>query len=99
VIVAQVGIAGSTKIGKRVTLAGQVGVVGHIEIEDDVTVGAQSGVAQDIKDTGVFSGTPAIPHREWLKAQNIFAKLPEMRKMLLELEKRVKELEEKDREP
>jgi len=30
-----------------------------------------------------------MPHREWLKAQNIFAKLPEMRKMLLELEKRV----------
>ncbi len=93
VIVAQAGIAGSTKIGSRVTLAGQVGVVGHIEITDDVIIGSQSGVAQDIPDKGVFSGTPAIPHREWLKAQNIFAKLPEMRKMLLELEKKVKELE------
>ncbi|MBI5874264.1 MAG: UDP-3-O-(3-hydroxymyristoyl)glucosamine N-acyltransferase [Deltaproteobacteria bacterium] len=94
VIVAQAGIAGSTKIGSRVTLAGQVGVVGHIEIGDDVIIGSQSGVAQDITSKGVFSGSPAIPHRDWLKAQNIFAKLPEMRKMLLELEKRVKELEE-----
>lgn len=94
IIVAQVGIAGSTKIGSRVTLAGQVGVVGHIEITDDVVIGSQSGVAQDVKEKGVFSGTPAIPHREWLKAQNIFAKLPEMRKKLLELEKRVRELEE-----
>lgn len=93
IIVAQAGIAGSTKIGNRATLAGQVGVVGHIEIADDVIIGSQSGVAQDILSKGVFSGSPAIPHREWLKAQNIFAKLPEMRKMLLELEKRVEELE------
>lgn len=94
IIVAQVGIAGSTKIGNRVTLAGQVGVAGHIEITDDVVIGSQSGVAQDVKQKGVFSGTPAIPHMEWLKAQNIFAKLPEMRKKILELEKKVKELEE-----
>lgn len=96
IVVAQAGIAGSTKIGNRVTLAGQVGVVGHIEIGDDVIIGSQSGVAQDITSKGVFSGSPAIPHREWLKAQNIFAKLPEMRKTLLELEKKVKELEEED---
>lgn len=94
IIVAQVGIAGSTKIGSRVTLAGQVGVAGHIEITDDVVIGSQSGVAQDVKEKGVFTGTPAIPHMEWLKAQNIFAKLPEMRKKILELEKRVEELEE-----
>lgn len=94
IVVAQAGIAGSTKIGNRVTLAGQVGVVGHIEIGDDVIIGSQSGVAHDITSKGVFSGSPAIPHREWLKAQNIFAKLPEMRKTLLELEKRVKELED-----
>lgn len=97
VIVAQAGIAGSAKLGNRVTLAGQVGVAGHIEITDDVVIGSQSGVAQDIPEKGVFSGTPAIPHMEWLKAQNIFAKLPEMRKKILELEKRVKELEEEER--
>jgi len=99
VVLAHVGIAGSTKVGNRVTLAGQVGVKDHIEIGDDAIIGSQSGAAQDIPAKGVFTGTPAIPHREWLKAQNIFAKLPEMRKMLMELEKRVKELEEKDREP
>ncbi|MBI5682796.1 MAG: UDP-3-O-(3-hydroxymyristoyl)glucosamine N-acyltransferase [Deltaproteobacteria bacterium] len=92
-IVAQVGISGSTKIGDRVTLAGQVGVVGHIEIGDDVMVGAKSGVTHDLPAQGIFSGIPAIPHRDCLKAANIFAKLPEMRKTLLELERRVKELE------
>ncbi|MBI5327078.1 MAG: UDP-3-O-(3-hydroxymyristoyl)glucosamine N-acyltransferase [Deltaproteobacteria bacterium] len=94
VIVAQVGIAGSTKIGNRVTLAGQVGVADHMEIGDDVIIGSQSGVTHDIPSKQVFSGMPAIPHREWLKSANIFAKLPDIRKMLLELEKRVEELEE-----
>lgn len=92
-IVAQVGISGSTKIGNRVTLAGQVGVAGHIEIGDDVVVGAKAGVTHDLPAKGVFSGFPAIPHKDWLKAANIFAKLPEMRKTILELEKRVRELE------
>ncbi|MBI5892125.1 MAG: UDP-3-O-(3-hydroxymyristoyl)glucosamine N-acyltransferase [Deltaproteobacteria bacterium] len=93
IIVAQVGISGSTKIGNRVTLAGQVGAAGHIEIGDDIVIGAKSGVTKDLCEKGVFSGFPAIPHKDWLKAVNIFAKLPEMRKTILDLEKRVKELE------
>ena len=92
-IVAQVGISGSTKIGSRVILAGQAGVAGHIEIGDDVMVGAQSGVTHNLPAKGVFSGLPAISHKEWLKAANIFTRLPEMRKILMDLEKRVKELE------
>ncbi|MBI5286681.1 MAG: UDP-3-O-(3-hydroxymyristoyl)glucosamine N-acyltransferase [Deltaproteobacteria bacterium] len=94
IIVAQVGIAGSAKIGSRVELGGQVGVVGHIAIGDDVKVGAQSGVAHDLPSGQVFSGSPAIPHKDWLRAQGIFAKLPEMRKTLLDLERKVRELEE-----
>src|SRR4030043_1192736 len=94
IIVAQVGIAGSTKIGKNVILAGQVGVVGHIEIGDNVQVGAQSGVGQNLPPDQAFSGSPAFPHREWLRAVNIFQKLPEMKKTLIRIEKRLKDLEE-----
>lgn len=93
IIVAQVGISGSTKIGNRVTLAGQVGVVGHIEISDDVTVGAQSGVIGNLPSKTVFTGYPAIPHSKWLRAQGVFVKLPEIRKKLMELEKRIEEIE------
>lgn len=92
-LVAQVGIAGSTRIGNRVALGGQVGVVGHITIGDDVKVGAQSGVAQDIAPGQIVSGTPAIPHKDWLRAQAIFAKLPEMKRRIRELEKRIAILE------
>ncbi len=95
IIVAQVGISGSTKIGSNVTLAGQVGVVGHIEIGDNVMVGAQSGVAYDLAPNQAFSGTPAIPHREWLRTVSVFPKMPQMRKTLLDIEKRVEELEKR----
>ena len=93
VLVAQVGIAGSTEIGNWVALGGQVGVAGHIKIGDRVRVGGQAGVAQDVKPGEVVSGCPAFPHRGWLRAQVVFPKLPEIKKNLSALEKRVEELE------
>jgi UDP-3-O-[3-hydroxymyristoyl] glucosamine N-acyltransferase len=93
-IVAQVGIAGSTKIGKNVILAGQVGVVDHVEIGDNVRVGAQSGVPYNLTSNRAYTGSPALPHQEFLRAITTFPKLPEMRKSLLDLEKRLKKLEE-----
>ncbi len=93
IIVAQVGISGSTKIGSNVTLAGQVGVVGHIEIGDNVMVGAQAGVTHDLPANQGYVGSPALPHREFLRAITVFPKLPEMKKTLNEIEKRLKELE------
>ncbi len=94
VLVAQVGIAGSTEVGSRVALGGQVGVVGHIKIGDGAMIGAQAGVAQDVAPGQVLSGSPAFPHREWLRAQAVFPNLPKMKRALAELQKKVKELEE-----
>jgi len=94
IIVAQVGISGSTKIGSNVTLAGQVGVVGHLEIGDNVVVGAQAGVTHDLPGNQGYVGSPALPHREFLRAITTFPKLPEMRKTLLDLEKRIRKLED-----
>ena len=94
IIVAQVGISGSTKIGSNVTLAGQVGVVPQVEIGDNVMVGAQAGVTHDLPANQGYLGSPALPHREFLRAITTFPKLPEMRKTLLDLEKRIKKMEE-----
>ena len=60
---------------------------------DRVRVGGQAGVAQDVKPGEVVSGCPAFPHREWLRAQVVFPRLPEIKKNLSALEKRVEELE------
>ncbi len=95
VIVAQVGISGSTKLGRSVILGGQVGLVGHIAIGDNVMIGAQSGVNEDVPPGQIVSGSPHMPHRNWLRAQACFSKLPEMRKTINSLIKRIELLEEK----
>jgi UDP-3-O-[3-hydroxymyristoyl] glucosamine N-acyltransferase len=89
-----VGIAGSTKIGKNVILAGQVGVNDHIEIGDNVMVGGQSGVGQNLPPDQAFTGTPAMPHRDYLRAATTFPKLPEMRRALTDIENRLRRIEE-----
>ena len=95
IIVAQVGIAGSTKIGSNVTLGGQVGVADHVEIGDNVMVGAQSGVRSDLAaNASLYRDVLRLPHREFLRVANVFPKLPEMRKTLIEIEKRLKKIEE-----
>ena len=94
IIVAQVGISGSTKLGRSVILGGQVGLVGHLSIGDNVMVGAQSGVPEDISPNQVVSGSPHMPHRKWLRVQALLPKLPEMRKTLTSLLKRVEKLEQ-----
>jgi UDP-3-O-[3-hydroxymyristoyl] glucosamine N-acyltransferase len=95
IIVSQTGISGSTKLGSHVTLGGQVGIAGHLDIGDNVMVAAKAGVHSSISAGQIFSGYPAFPHKEWLRSASVFSKLPEMRKTLNTLEKKVQELEEK----
>jgi UDP-3-O-[3-hydroxymyristoyl] glucosamine N-acyltransferase len=92
-LAAQVGIAGSTVIEDGVTLAGQVGVAGHITIGKGAIATAQSGIPNSVDPGAFVSGYPAIPNREWLKSSAVFRKLPELRKLLSDLERRVEELE------
>jgi UDP-3-O-[3-hydroxymyristoyl] glucosamine N-acyltransferase len=97
IVVAQVGVSGSTKVGKNVILAGQVGVVDHVEIGDNVMVGAQSGVYTDISPNQVVSGSPPLPHRQYLRVVALWTKLPEMKRELDRLRKQLETLENKAR--
>ncbi|MBD3271979.1 MAG: UDP-3-O-(3-hydroxymyristoyl)glucosamine N-acyltransferase, partial [Elusimicrobia bacterium] len=47
-IIAQVGISGSTIVGDSVTIAGQAGLIGHVTIGDGSIIGAQAGVIGNI---------------------------------------------------
>ena len=95
IIVAQVGIAGSSEIGEGTILAGQVGVAGHIRIGRQVKVAAQSGIHNSIKDGEILCGTPAIPVKNFFKSATIFSKLPELRQRIRQLEKKFGEMEKK----
>ncbi len=61
VVVAQVGIAGSTTMGDFVVIAGQAGLSGHTHVGDRARIGAQSGVMSDVPAGGVYVGSPAQP--------------------------------------
>jgi UDP-3-O-[3-hydroxymyristoyl] glucosamine N-acyltransferase len=94
-LAAQVGIAGSTTIGDRVVFAGQVGVAGHLTIGDRVVATAQTGIPNSVPPGAFVSGYPAIDNRDWLKSSALFRRLPELRKQLGDLERRLERLEER----
>jgi UDP-3-O-[3-hydroxymyristoyl] glucosamine N-acyltransferase len=93
VIVSQVGISGSTEIGSHCTFGGQAGIAGHLKIGDNVMIGAKGGVSNTVAPNQVLSGSPVMPHREWLKASMSFAKLPEIRKEVSRMKRQLEELE------
>lgn len=93
IVIAQVGIAGSTEIGSHCTFGGQAGVTGHLKIGDNVMIGAQSGVIGNVEPNQVLSGTPVLPHREWLKASMSLPRLPELRKDVTRMKRQLAELE------
>ena len=67
VISAQAGFAGTTEIGKNCMIGGQVGASGHLTIGDGAMITPQSGVHNDIPAGELYSGSPAVPHKQWLK--------------------------------
>ena len=92
VLCSQVGIAGSCTTGDYVVLAGQVGVKDHTRIGDRVIIGARAGVICDVPPDSHFLGFPAIPERDQLHIWAAKARLPEMRKQLLALQRQVDQL-------
>jgi len=93
VMAAQVGIAGSTTIGQHCTFGGQSAAAGHVKIGNNTTVGGKSAIVSNTAGGQVFSGIPAMPHRDWLKASMSLVKLPHMRQNLSALNKRLDSLE------
>jgi UDP-3-O-[3-hydroxymyristoyl] glucosamine N-acyltransferase len=81
-IAAQAGIAGSARIEDGVVIGGQVGLQGHHTIGKGAKIGGQSGVFGDVPPGETWSGYPARPHREALRAQAALFKLSSMMKHL-----------------
>jgi UDP-3-O-[3-hydroxymyristoyl] glucosamine N-acyltransferase len=92
-IVAQAGVAGSTRLGRYVVLGGQAGVSGHLDLGDGAMVGAQGGVTGNIDAGEVVSGYPARRHREYLRGMSLLFNLPKTLKRIRELEARLEKLE------
>jgi UDP-3-O-[3-hydroxymyristoyl] glucosamine N-acyltransferase len=92
-IAAQTGISGSTRVGRGVRMGGQTGVVGHVTVGDGAVCGGQAGVTKDVPPGVFVSGYPAMAHDKAMRLHAHLMRLPEMRKTVHELERRIAALE------
>jgi UDP-3-O-[3-hydroxymyristoyl] glucosamine N-acyltransferase len=67
VVVAQVGISGSTVLEDQVVFAGQSGVAGHLRIGAGSRIGAQAGVISDVPPRSEMVGSPAQPVKAFFR--------------------------------
>ncbi|MCF7806118.1 MAG: UDP-3-O-(3-hydroxymyristoyl)glucosamine N-acyltransferase [Simkaniaceae bacterium] len=91
-IVAQTGIAGSSKTGHLVMMGGQVGIVGHVELADGVMIATRGGVSKSIQEKGAYGGSPIMPITEYNKQQVHLRKIEHYVNRIKNLENELKEL-------
>ncbi|MGD8521690.1 MAG: UDP-3-O-(3-hydroxymyristoyl)glucosamine N-acyltransferase [Desulfobacterales bacterium] len=95
-LIALVGVSGSVTIGKHVIVAGQAGIAGHLKIGDRAIIGPQSGIAKDVAEGETLIGAPQTPPKRYIRIQKIVARLPELKKRLEALEKKIHKITEVD---
>ncbi|MBT8344561.1 MAG: UDP-3-O-(3-hydroxymyristoyl)glucosamine N-acyltransferase [Sulfurovum sp.] len=66
---AQVGLAGSTTLGRNVVMGGQSATAGHLEVGAFTTIAGKGGVTKSLEGGKTYAGFPAIDHKLWLRLQ------------------------------
>lgn len=67
VIVAQVGISGSTVLEDFVRVGGQAAMAGHLRIGQGAEIGPQAGVISDMAPGAKVLGSPAQPKKDFFR--------------------------------
>ena len=75
ILVSQVGLSGSTELGRNVVMGGQSATAGHLKIGDFATIAARGGVSKSIEGGRVYGGFPLTLQKDWLKLQAKILKL------------------------
>ena len=96
ILAAQTGVAGSSKIGKKVIAGGQVGIADHVEIGDNVILAAKCGVTKSIPANAMVAGIPHLDIRDWRKA---WVSIPQLYDLLKEVKKLKKKIESLEKAP
>lgn len=77
VMVAQTGIAGSTKLGDYVAAGGQVGIADNLKIGSGARLAAKCGIMRDVDPKEVMMGSPALPFKTFFRQVAVLKKLVE----------------------
>jgi UDP-3-O-[3-hydroxymyristoyl] glucosamine N-acyltransferase len=75
---AQVGLAGSTVVGKFVYMGGRSASAGHLKIGDFSLVGAMSAMPHDLPPGSQVLGVPSMDRRLWGRVVAATKRLPEL---------------------
>lgn len=86
------GIAGSARLGNWVVMGGHAAINNKCVIPDGTQVGAVSAVTKSLTEPGTYMGFPAIPAGEWRRQVVGVRRLPELEKRVRELEDKIKAL-------
>lgn len=87
-VIAQTGMAGSSRLGNYVTVAAQSGVAGHVMVDDKAILGSRTGVTTNLKGGVTYLGNPAQPFMDEQKQKALVRRLPKMLEDLKALKKR-----------
>jgi len=79
-LAAQVGLSGSTILGRNVVMGGQSGSAGHLKINDFTTIAGKSGVTKSLDGNKTYAGFPAIEIKMWRKVQASLMRLVKSKK-------------------
>lgn len=89
ILVAQSGVAGSSKLGEGVVLAAQAGIAGHLKVGAGAMIFGQSGVMQDVEPGHKLMGSPAVLQSEHFrnivrigKLDSLFARVKKLERLL-----------------
>ena len=97
VIAAQTGLSGGIVVEDDVVIGGQVGIGDKARIERGAVLGSGCGVltSKIVRGGQVVWGTPARPLKEYLEQLAVMAKVPEIRKQLRDIARRLEALEKR----
>jgi len=76
---AQVGLAGSSILGRNVVMGGQSATAGHLEIGAFATIAGKCGVTKSLEGGKTYAGFPAIEIKLWRKMQVMISRLVKSR--------------------
>ena len=92
ILVAQSGVAGSSRLGTAVTLGAQSGISGHVEIGSGATVYGQSGVMENLDAGATVAGTPSVPARSWFRQIVRLGQIERLARRVKKIEQQLSEL-------
>jgi UDP-3-O-[3-hydroxymyristoyl] glucosamine N-acyltransferase len=95
VIAAQTGLSGGVVVEDYAVIGGQVGIGDKARIESGAVLGSGCGIltSKIVRKGQVVWGTPARPLKEHLEQLANLARLPNLRKQVAEMEKRLRDSE------